>query len=163
MAPPQNRQCFISCASRDINYVKNTMPYLECETIKFVIFDTAFYLGRDLYSEIAEQIESSDKILFYCSKNSLSSWWVGCEIRLAYEKERQIMLNTGTEKLVILPIDLDGSIFKNGIPAWAIHLRSRIIANFTGWPKDKKSFLGECQKLKKAITDHSCPQSLSDA
>jgi hypothetical protein len=44
--------------------------------------------GDDIYAPVNGSIRIRDKVLWCCSKHSLSSWWVDNEIETAVEKQR---------------------------------------------------------------------------
>jgi len=80
----------------------------------------------------------------------LKSWWVDNEINTAFAKEQTLMRERGQKVLALIPIDLDGYLFKwqNGK---ADEVRRRYAANFTNWQKDAAAFEREVERVVRAL------------
>jgi hypothetical protein len=65
--------------------------------------------GDDIYEQVDRGIKLWDKVLLCCSRHSLTSWWVDT----AFEKERRLMRERGKRTLALVPLNLDGYIFKD--------------------------------------------------
>jgi hypothetical protein len=89
-------------------------------------------------------------VLLCCSQASLNSWWVDTEINKAFEKERRLMKEREAKVLALIPLDLDGFLFK-----WtggkADEVRSRLAADFTGWKRSHKKFEREFKHVVRAL------------
>jgi TIR domain len=95
--------------------------------------------GDDIYEEIDRGIRFWDKVLLCCSQASLSSWWVDNEINKAFEKERRLMKERGAKTLALIPLNLDGFLFK-WTSGKAEEVKSRLTADFTGWARSHTKF-----------------------
>jgi TIR domain len=95
--------------------------------------------GDDIYKEIDRGIRFWDKVLLCCSQASLTSWWVDNEINKAFEKERRLMKERGAKVLALIPLNLDGFLFK-WTSGKAEEVKSRLAANFTGWKRSHTRF-----------------------
>jgi hypothetical protein len=107
--------------------------------------------GDDIYEEIDRGIRFWDKVLLCCSQASLTSWWVDNEINKAFEKERRLMKKRETKVLALIPLNLDGFLFK-WMSGKAEEVKARIAADFTGWkrsnPKFERAFTSVIQALR---------------
>jgi hypothetical protein len=106
--------------------------------------------GHDIYEELDRGIRLWDKILLCCSEASLQSWWVDNEIGKAFAKEQLLMKERGHKVLALIPIDLDGYLFK-----WedgkADEVRRRYAGDFTRWQLDEGAFEREVEKVVRAL------------
>ena len=91
-------------------------------------------------------------MLLCCSKDSLTSWWVDNEIKIAFDKEQRLWKEHEKEVLVIIPLNLDNYIWsgdwKSGL---ATEVKARVAANFAGWEYDNKKFDEQFERLLKAL------------
>src|SRR6266566_8947642 len=82
--------------------------------------------------DIAEAVQSREKLLVVLSKNSLDSEWVEREVTLARQKEGK------GKREVLVPICLDSAILNSTID-WAIAIRKRRhIRSFENWQQSSR-------------------------
>lgn len=72
------------------------------------------------------------------------------EIATAFEKEQQLTKERGARVRALIPLNLDGHLFKweNGKAA---EIRRRLAADFTGWEHDNAKFEEQLERLTKAL------------
>lgn len=87
-----------------------------------------------------------------CSEAALKSWWVDKEVNKAFAKEQQLMQVDGKKFRSLIPINLDGCMFKR---EWQLgkkdEILSRLAADFTGWENDNGKFEEQFKKVVKAL------------
>jgi hypothetical protein len=91
-----------------------------------------------------------DKVLLCCSQASLTSWWVDNEINKAFEKERWLMKERGAKVLALIPLNLDGFLFK-WTSGKAEEVKSRLAADFTGWKRSHVRFERPFERVVRAL------------
>jgi hypothetical protein len=81
----------------------------------------------------------------------LSSWWVDDEIDRAFEKERLLMKERGEKVLVLVPLGLDGFLFKEWRSAKRRQVLSRKCVNFVGWRSNRPRLRNSITALLAAL------------
>ena len=144
--------CFISYSHADKDFAQQLHDNLQSRGIRCWLDDIDMRIGHDIHEEVQGGIWGSDKVLLCCSENSLKSHWVDNEIIIALTKEMGFFKEYGRTKLVLIPLNLDGYMFKD---AWQNgkkeQLNSRKAANFVGWNKDRKKFMNELDRVAKTL------------
>ena len=112
--------------------------------------------GDKIYTEVDRGIRLWDKVLLCCSKDSLTSWWVDNEIKIAFDKEQRLWRERGKEVLALIPLNLDDYLFsgkwQSGL---ATEVKARMAADFGGWERDNQKFDAQFGRLLKALRTES--------
>ena len=148
--------CFISYSHADASFARRLHDALQGRGIRCWLDEHALLPGDKIYTEVDRGIRLWDKILLCCSKNSLRSWWVDNEIKIAFDKEQHLWRKRGKEVLALIPLNLDDYLFtdqwQSGL---ATEVKARMAANFTGWERDNKKFEDQFERLVKALRTDS--------
>lgn len=148
--------CFISYSHADKHFAHNLYNALNGRGIKCWLDEHQLLPGQKIDKEIDRNIRLWDKVLLCCSKNSLTSWWVENEIQIAFDKEQKLWKERGVETLVLVPLDLDGFLFrKEWQSGMATQIRSRLAANFTAWENDHYNFEKQVELLVRSLRANS--------
>ena len=142
--------CFISYNHTDKSFAQRLHDQLQGRGIRCWLDEHQMRPGDDIYEEIDRGIRFWDKVLLCYSQASLSSWWVDNEINKAFEKERRLMKERGAKVLALIPINLDGFLFK-WTSGKAEEVKSRLAADFTGWKRSHMRFERAFESIIRAL------------
>jgi uncharacterized protein YjbI with pentapeptide repeats len=142
--------CFISYNHTDKSFAQRLYEELQSRGIPCWLDEHQMRPGDDIYEEIDRGIRFWDKVLLCCSQASLSSWWVDNEINKAFEKERRLMKERGAKVLALIPLNLDGFLFK-WTSGKAEEVKARLAADFTGWKRSHKRFERAFEQVVEAL------------
>jgi hypothetical protein len=145
--------CFISYSHADAEFAQQLHTALQSSGIRCWLDQKELLPGDDLYERIDDGVRNWDKLLLCCSVAALTSWWVDNEIEAAFAKERQLMKERGRRIHVLVPLDLDGYLFRQEWKSGkATQLRARIAANFLEWRvQGAGAFNAEVEKVIRAL------------
>lgn len=144
--------CFLSHSHADKEFVRLLYRSLIERDIRCWLDEHQMLPGDDPHDRIQEGIKLWDKFILCCSKDSLSSWWVDSELNRAFTKEQLLTRERGRKVLALIPLDLDGFLFSGQwLSGKADEVKSRMVANFTGWREQNGKFDAEFERLVLAL------------
>jgi TIR domain/Pentapeptide repeats (8 copies) len=142
--------CFISYNYTDKSFARRLHDQLQGRGIRCWLDEHQLLPGDDIYEQVDRGIRFWDKVLLCCSQASLTSWWVDNEINKAFEKERRLMKERGAKVLALIPLNLDGFLFK-WTSGKAEEVTARLTADFTGWKRSHAKFDAQFERVVLAL------------
>jgi len=89
-----------------------------------------------------------DRVLLCATRATLSADWMDLLIDSVKRREEAIKTHTGRSVTLMWPLNLDGYLFSGSWKhAEATEVAGRVLADFTGWRRNKTKFLEELQAL----------------
>jgi len=147
---PTHKSCFISYSHADKDFARRLSEALQKRGIRCWLDEKQLLPGNDIYDEVDKGIHLSDTLLLCCSEVALTSWWVDSEIAKAFAKEQKLTKEDGSKKLILIPLNLDGYLFK-----WqdgkSDEVRRRFACDFTRWRGDRSAFAKGIEQVVKAL------------
>jgi TIR domain/Pentapeptide repeats (8 copies) len=147
---PAYNSCFVSYSHADKEFAHGLSEALQSRGIRCWLDEKQLLPGNDIYDEVDKGIHLSDKVLLCCSEYALTSWWVDSEIAKAFAKEQKLTKEHGERIQVLIPLDLDGYLFK-----WqdgkADEVRRRFACNFKNWTADRSGFSQGIDRIVEAL------------
>ena len=144
--------CFITYSHVDRAFARRLHDALQGRGIRCWLDEHQLRPGDLIHRAVDEGIRLWDKVLLCASEAALTSWWVDKEIRKALSKEEELWKERNKEVLSLIPLNLDGFMFK---PQWVDwkreHLTARLAADFTGWENDNAKFKAQFERVVKAL------------
>jgi hypothetical protein len=154
--PIEFYSCFISYSHADRSFARRLHDTLQGRGIRCWLDEHELLPGDEIYTAVDRGIRVWDKVLLCGSKDSLTSWWVDNEIKIAFDKEQRLWRERGKEVLALIPLNLDNYLFsgewESGL---ATQVKARLAANFTGWEHDNQKFEEQIERLVKALRTDS--------
>ncbi|HKP54441.1 MAG TPA: toll/interleukin-1 receptor domain-containing protein [Chloroflexia bacterium] len=150
--PIEFYSCFISYSHVDKSFARRLYDALQGRGIRCWLDEHQMLPGDDIYEQVDRGIRLWDKVLLCCSKDSFTSWWVDDEIERAFKKERELMKERGRKVRTLIPLNLDGYMFKEDwTDAKATTIKSRLAADFRGWKRNNAKFEQQFELVVKAL------------
>ena len=150
--PIQFASCFISFSHADRPFAIKLHDHLQAKGIRCWLDEHQIRPKDDSFQRVERGISKWDRILLCCSEVALTSWWVDKEVNKAFAKEQQLMQAGGKCLLSLIPINLDGYMFKR---EWQSgkkdEILARLAADFTGWETDNAKFEEQFERVVKAL------------
>ncbi|MDB4303653.1 toll/interleukin-1 receptor domain-containing protein [Desulfosarcina sp.] len=144
--------CFVSYSHQDKTFAQRLHDQLQARGIRCWLDEKQLLPGDDIYEQVDRGIRMWDKVLLCCSEHSLTSWWVDNEVDTAFEKEQRLQKERGKPVQAIIPLNLDGYLFKDECTySKAAQLRKRLAADFTGWETDNAKFEEQFKRVVMAL------------
>jgi uncharacterized protein YjbI with pentapeptide repeats len=133
---PDYHPCFISYSNADKAFARWLYEQLQAHGVRCWLHEHETLEDDDSYGMVDDAVRLSDRVLFCCSKTSMTSWWVETEIEHAQERERLLMKQHRQKVRCLIGLNLDGYLFeKKWKRSRERRLKSRLVADFSGWQK----------------------------
>jgi hypothetical protein len=144
--------CFISYSHADKSFARRLHDTLQGRGIRCWLDEHEILPGQKIHRVVDEALRLHDKVLLCASESSLKSWWVDHELQKALMKEERLSKERGCDTLAIIPLNLDGFMFREDWQDWKKDvLISRAAPDFTDWKKDDDKFNEQVEKVIKAL------------
>ncbi|HYP19646.1 MAG TPA: toll/interleukin-1 receptor domain-containing protein, partial [Chloroflexia bacterium] len=159
--PIQYYSCFISYSHRDKEFARRLHDALQGRGIRCWLDEHQIKAGQKIHVEVDRGIRLWDKVLLCCSVHSLKSLWVNNEVELAIQKEQRLYKDRGEEVLTLIPLNLDGYMFKGEWNSgWKGQITGRLAPDFTGWKRSHKKFEQQLERVVQALRADSAGRDI---
>jgi len=153
MNPPvQFSSCFISFSHVDRPFAEKLHDRLQARGIRCWLDEHQARQKDDGIQRVERGISRWDRALLCCSEASLTSWWAENDIAKAFTKEQQLAKDSGRKFISLIPLDLDGYLFK---AEWQSgnkdEIISRLAADFTGCRTDDAEYEKQLERVVDAL------------
>ena len=149
-SPIEFYSCFISYSHVDVAFARTLYETLRGRGVRCWLDEHQLLPGDNIYDTVDHGIRLWDKVLLCCSAAAMSSWWVDDELGKAYEKERRIQTGKGRKVQLVIPLNLDGSLFECQAGK-ASKLRERYSPSFVGWEQNPTLFAARMEEVIRAL------------
>jgi len=126
--------------SKDKSFATRLHDQLQAQGIRCWRDEVDARVGDPIAHAIDRGFKLTERVILCCSEASLNSTWVSRELNKTFAKEEKLTAQGGEPHYILLPLSLDGYLFKKDDDGeyiwqhhWADEIRSRIAADFNGW------------------------------
>lgn len=147
---------FISYNQEDEQFAKAVHDELQAQGVRCWFAPKSLRGGDRILDGINTAIGIYDKFILCCSQTALDSGWVRDELDRAIDKERGLPQKEGARPTTIVPLDLDGAIWKWKGPE-KVTLKSRVVLDFQGWREHPDLLLAGIKDVLNALDVYRPP------
>ena len=141
---------FIRYSHADQAFARRLYGELQSRGVRCWLHEHPMLPGDDAHEAL--DIGPWDRLLLCGSEAACTSWWIDSEIAHALAKEREASAQRGSEAGVLIPVSLDAYLSGGRWQAAeAERIRSRLVADFTGWADDGATFERELERVVSAL------------
>ena len=137
--------CFISFSSADQAFADRLYDDLQAAGVRCWYAPKHLAVGAKTRQGLVDAVRANERLIVVLSRHSIASSWVETEVETAFEEER------ARGRTVLLPVRIDDDVMTSGT-AWASELRTRNIADFTGWSGVGGAYRAAFRRLLSALT-----------
>lgn len=152
---PEYYSCFISYSHSDKKFAHKLYEKLSQAGITCWLDNHEFLPGDDMRDKIHQGINSLDKVLLCCSKDSLNSYWVNTELDKTLLKEKDLWKDSINKTLALIPLNLDNYIFE-----WQSSRKSELIRRYiedlSNWEELPEKFDYAVNRVIAALSIPDC-------
>jgi len=137
--------CFISHSAADQPFVDRLYADLQSNGVRAWCFKYDATLGESVWAEIEHGIESNDRLIVVCSRESLRSGPVLREIERALYREDE------EGRSVLFPIKIDDYLFAGWQHERRVDVLRKVVGDFTRWDENDGRYTESLQRLLGAL------------
>jgi len=137
--------CFISYSSKDKGFCDRLYSDLQANGVRAWYFPEDAKWGETVWGEIERGIQTYDKLVVVCSKNSLQSGPVLREIERGLKREDE------EGKNIVFPITIDGYIFDGWEHERKTDVLRLVVGDFRGWKRSATKYEAAFKKLLETL------------